>query len=972
MRKLPTGTVTLLFTDIEGSTRLLQHLGERYALVLKEHRRLLRTAFEQWNGYEVDTQGDAFFVVFERAADAVSAAIAVQQALFNAQWSDEVAVRVRIGLHTGEPQPAEEGYIGLDVHRAARIMCAAHGGQVLLSQETLDLVAHDLTDGVSVRDLGAYHLKDIGGLSQLFQLVIPGLPANFPPLSAENSHRPLRNVPSPSTSFVGREQETAAITALLRRADVRLLTLIGAAGVGKTRLALQAAAQLTAHDLFMDGVSFVALDQVSDAGGVVTALTQALNIQEESGSSLFEQVKTALCERSLLLILDNFEQVVAARLIITDLLAACPKLKLLVTSRAMLHVQAEHIFEVSPLALPNPAALPDLETLSHYAAIALFVQRAQAVQPDFRLTIANAPTIAKICIRLDGIPLAIELAAARIRRFPPQSLLKQMEQGLAVLAGGAHDMPTRQQTLHGAIAWSYNLLSSEEQRVFRRIAVFVNGATGEAAGSVCTAAGALEGSVLEALETLVDKSMLQRQDDAGSAGGIRFWLLQTLREYGLECLADAGEMEATRAAHAAYYLSWVEQAVPLLSGAEQADWLDRLGREYENVRAALEWLLAGTHATHATHGTQVETVRAEQTLRLCIALAGFWEIRGYFSEGLAFLERALAASDGVSPAIRAQALYDAGFLALMLDDNERAGGFLRESQVLFRASGDKASMANILRMQGNLARVKNSYKLARRLLEEALALYREQGDRRKMASTREDLAQIALVQSDFSKARKLLEENLTRYKALGEQYYTAHSLYLLACAHFLSRDDRARAQKLAEESLALFKEVGNRRLIAHVLSLLGQIALVANEDDRARSLLEESQATFKTVEDRFGAAETHIALARLTASQGNEEAARVLYQTSWKLLGTSGAKELNAACLEGFGEVLLATDAAEQAVRLWALAASVRAAIVAPMPPVYRASYVQAVATARQHLGEEAFQSAWAQGRELPLEQVQF
>jgi tetratricopeptide (TPR) repeat protein len=537
-----------------------------------------------------------------------------------------------------------------------------------------------------------------------------------------------------------------------------------------------------------------------------------------------------------------------------------------------------------------------------------------------------------------------------------------MEQGLAVLAGGAHDMPTRQQTLRGAIAWSYNLLSSEEQCVFRRLAVCVNGATGEAAGSVCTAAGALEGSVLEALEALVDKSMLQRQDDAGN---VRFWLLQTLREYGLECLADAGETEATRTAHAAYYLSWVEQAVPLLSGAEQADWLDRLGREYENVRAALEWLLAGTHHT------EVETERAEQALRLCIALAGFWEIRGYFSEGLAFLERALAASDEVSAAIRAQALYDAGFLALILDDNERAGGFLRASQMLFRESGDKASMANILRMQGNLARAKNSYKLARRLLEEALALYREQGDRRKMASTRADLAQIALVQSDFSRARKLLEENLTRYKALHEQYYTAHSLYLLACTHFLSRDDRAQAQALAEESLALFKEVGNRRLIAHVLSLLGQIALTAHEDAKARSLLEESQATFKTVEDRFGAAETHIALARLAASQGDEEAARALYETSWELLSTSGAKELNAACLEGFGEVLLSEGAAEHAVRLWAIAASVRAAIVAPMPPVYRASYVQSVATARQWLGEEAFQSAWAQGREMPLEQVQ-
>lgn len=957
MRQLPTGTVTLLFTDIEGSTRLLQRLGERYASVLKKCRHLLRMAFQQGNGYEVDTQGDAFFVVFERAADAVAAALIAQRALFSARWPDETHVRVRMGMHTGEPQPAEEGYIGLDVHCAARIMSAAHGGQVLLSQATHDLVAHELSDGVSLRDLGEYRLKDIAGLNRLFQLVVPDLPADFPPPSTASSKRPLHNIPSPSTSFIGREQEVSAACNLLRRAEVRLLTLIGTAGVGKTRLALQAAAALA--EQFTDGVSFVALDQVSNADGVVPAIAQALTIQEEKGHSLVEQLKMGLREQSFLLVLDNFEQVMPARLVVAELVAGCPKLKVLVTSRVMLHLQAEHLFEVPPLPLPEPDQRRDVSALSHYASIALFVQRAQAVQPDFHLTPANAAAVAEICVRLDGIPLAIELAAARTRHLPPHALLVQLAQGVAVLQGRAQDVPARQQTLRGAIAWSYDLLGTAEQRVFRRLAVCSNGATLEAAEQVCTAAGAIDGGVPEVLEALVDNSMLQRQEREGE---VRFWLLQTLREYGLERLAGAGEQEATQAAHAAYYLSWTEQAAPLLLGAEQAHWLDRLDREYENVRAALEWML---------EGAQVETGRAEQALRLCVALMVFWEIRGYASEGLAFLERALRGDHGIAPVVRAQALHDAGFLALMQDDNARAEAFLRESQLLFRESGDRAGMANILRLQGNLAMVKNSYKVARRLLEEALAIYRERGDTPRMASTRYALAQVAIAQCDYARAHALLEEDLAFFRARGEQYNAAYPLYSLAHALFLARDDRAEAKALAEESLGLFRAVGNRRLVAYVLSLKGQMLLVEREHDRARSMLEESLAIFKAVGDRSGTAEALIALARLAAYRGENEAALACYAESWGLLQAIGARELGAACLEGYGEVAVAQGEPGWAAQLWGTAATVRAAIVAPMPPIYRAGYTRAVTTAREQLGEEAFQAAWAEGRAIPLEQVE-
>ena len=953
MPRLPTGSITLLFTDIEGSTRLLQQLGKRYAAVFRDCRRLLRSAFQQGDGFEVDTQGDSFFVVFERAVDAVRAAANAQRALFSAQWPEEAVVRVRMGMHTGEPQPTDEGYIGLDVHCAARIMSVAHGGQVLLSRTTCDLVTADLPEGVQLRDLGDYRLKDIAGPNQLFQLVIPEIPADFPPLSASSIRRPLQNLPSPATSFIGREAEVAAVSDLLCRADVRMVTLMGTAGVGKTRLALQVATQLS--PLFNDGVCFVPLDQAGNADALQQALAQALNIQEEKEHPLFEQVKDALRDQTLLLVLDNFEQVLPASREVAALLAACPKLKSLVTSRAMLHIQAEHLFEVLPLPLLDPLRLPALAVLSYNAAITLFVQRAQAVQPDFQLTSANAPTIANICARLDGIPLALELAAARVRHFAPQVLLAHLERGSAILQRKAHDVPARQHTLRGAIAWSYDLLEPVEQRVFRRLAVCVNGATPEAAERICSEAEAEDVSAV--LEALVDKSMLLRQGRGTHQQ--RYGQLRTLREYGLEQLIASGELEPTRVVHASYYLSWAEQAAPLLSGAEQVSWLDCLEQEYENVRSALEWFLE-------------DGVRqAEQALRLCIALLGFWEIREYIGEGLAFLERALSERQGVPPSMQAQALHGAAFLALMQDDRARAEELLRECQSLFRASGDRAGMANILRLQGNLALVTNSYKLAHRLLNEALAIYLEEGDTARIPATREALAQIAIAQGEYATAQSLLNKDIAAFQARGDQYRVAYPLYLLARMLFLSQLDHTGARAMAEESLSLFRAVGNKRLIAYTCSLLGQMSLTEkHEGSSITPMVEESIATLKSVGDRSGAAEALIALARIKASSRENEAAKRCYEESWQLLKVPAAKELQAACLEGYGEILVVLGMPEVAVTLWGTAATVRAAIIAPLPLVYQASYHRAVALAREYLGEKEFLDAWTIGHTLPLEQV--
>jgi class 3 adenylate cyclase len=412
MHELPTGTLSLLFTDIEGSTHLLQQLGERYAEMLAECRQLLRTVFHQWHGHEVDTQGDAFFVAFARATDAVSGAVAAQRALATHDWPDGVAMRVRMGLHTGEPTLSSEGYTGLDVHLAASIMSAGRGGQVLLSHTTRDLVEQTLPQGVSLLDLGTHRLKDLQQPGQLYQLVIAGLPADFPPLKTLDSSP--NNLPLQPTPFIGREKEVNAVQQLLLREDLRLLTLTGPGGVGKTRLGLQVAAELSEH--FADGIWFVSLVPLTDPDLVIPALIQTLGLQEARDQSPLEHLKDALHEKKMLLVLDNFEHVVRAAKQVADLLTVCPRLKILVTSREVLHVRAEHEFPVSTLALPDPEHLSGLMALSQYEAVALFIERAQAVKPDFQMTDVNAPAVAEICARLDGLPLAIELAAARSKR----------------------------------------------------------------------------------------------------------------------------------------------------------------------------------------------------------------------------------------------------------------------------------------------------------------------------------------------------------------------------------------------------------------------------------------------------------------------------------------------------------------------------------------------------------------------------
>jgi len=798
---------------------------------------------------------------------------------------------------------------------------------------------------------------------QAHQASITPLPTNVivPQQLASPASVPKHNLPLQLTSFVGREQDTAAIVKLLRRPEVHLLTLTGPAGVGKTRLALAVTMEMCEH--FADGTCFVPLAPVDDPDLVGSAIAQTLGISEVGALPIFERIKASLRNKHFLLLLDNFEQVVSAAPQVMDLLMVCPQLKVLVTSRQVLHLQAEHLFSVPPLALPDLDHLPEREELAQYAAVSLFLQRAQALLPDFQLTEANARTIAEICVHLDGLPLAIELAAARVRLLPPQALLARLSQRLAVLTGGAQDAPARQQTLRDTIAWSYDLLTAQEQRLFRCLSVFVGGFTLEEAEAVSklsneTEPGAV--STLEVVEALLDKSLLLQGEQEGKEP--RLLMLETIREFGLVCLRESGELEAASRPHAAYYLSLAEKAEPNLLGTEQGRWLDRLEQEHENLRTALGWLM---------ERAQTEVDQAELALRMFGALESFWTACGHWSEGRMFMERALTISNGVVISARAKALKVAAYL-LDYTENEidRQEILLRESLVLYRELEDPRGVVDTLGHLVKVAREKGNFAAARSLEEEALALSQRSDYKVAIARSLQGLGILLKDQGEYVKAYALLEESLNLYRELGNKYGTAITLFRLAQVLFLSLGDLTTIHALLEESLTLFRELNVKMGIDYSYWLLGEVALQEGDVALARSLFEESMLINRQSGERVNIAESLSDLAKVAARENDYAAARALYEESLAIAREIGSKWRIAPYLEGLASVLATQKEFARGAQLWGAAEAIRAAFGTPLPPVERAAYERAVAATHSHLGEKTFAAAWSEGRMMSREQI--
>ena len=596
--ELPRGTVTFLFTDVEGSTRLLNQLGDAYTRLLLDHRAILRTSFERWRGVEVDTQGDSFFVAFTRTSDAVACAFDGQRALEAHDWPDGTRVRVRMAIHTGVAEVAGSGYVGIEVHRAARVMSAGHGGQILLSASASAMAQDQLPEGANLVDLGEYRLRDLDDTERLFQLAHPDLVADFPPLRTLD-YRPS-NLPMPASAFVGREQQLEEIGGLLTADAARLITLTGPGGAGKTRLALRAAA---AHlERVLDGVFFVDLAAVTEVESALAAIGQVIGVTQTRKQPLLETLKIRLRHEPVLLLLDNFEQVTRAAGAMAELLEACPRLKLLVTSREALHIRGEHLVPVPPLSLPAIASRRSASEFGRFEAIQLFAERARAVRPDFSLTDDNSAAVVEICRRLDGLPLAIELATARINLFSPEALRDRLASRLATLDSGARDLPARQQTLRATIDWSYQLLEPGEQRLFELLSVFA-GIGIEAVERVVDDVG-LPGETgsapLTALASLLDKSLLRPSDRHDGIEDVA--MLETIREYAAERLAERPELgQAARRAHAGYFTLLAQRRLVDATGQHGESAVATMAAEIENTRIAWRYWVASRDLEQLDH-----------------------------------------------------------------------------------------------------------------------------------------------------------------------------------------------------------------------------------------------------------------------------------------------------------------------------------------------------------------------------------
>src|SRR5579884_1835587 len=775
---------------------------------------------------------------------------------------------------------------------------------------------------------------------------------------------PPSPLPMPLTRLLGRSAERAQVVALLRRSEVRLLTLTGPGGVGKTHLALEAT-----HDLvpdFADGVYFVPLAAISEPDFVLPAIAQALGLREADTRSPLEVLQAALANRSLLLLLDNFEQVLAAAPPLADLLAVCPQVKLLVTSRAPLRLQGEHVLAVFPLALPDLAQLPTREALLQYGACALFVERVQAIQPMFQLTEATVRPIAEICLHLDGLPLAIELAAARTRLLSPQALLARLSHRLDVLTGGARNAPDRQQTMRATIAWSYQLLAPEQQQLFRWLAVFAGGCDLPAVEAIAKPAGLAASSILDGVSVLLENHLLRQVEQAD--GEPRLQLLETIREYGLECLESTGELEVARAAHAEYYLMLAEETTPQLRGVEQTRRVAQLECERENLRAALGFLLG---RAHAQAGLQEHPGYVERALRMCVALNWFWHERGYGREGLLFLMQALAERTGVGAALQARALDAAANLAYLYARNMQMERMAEESLVLYQQLDDPVGIADSLLQLGAIARIRSQFGSAHAWLEEAATRFQELGNSWRQGQCYTEWARVATEQGQYELARALLEKSLLLYQALGDVQRLGWVRYLLARLLFVSQQDQAFARHLTEQSLAHFREQDNIFYSAYPLGLLGLIHLEQGELEAARPLLEESLAISKKTGVETDAVYPALGLVRLLDLQGDAAAARHLCQEVLTLLFEFNVyKEYVAASLEGLAFVEARQGALPQAVQLWGAAHALREAIDAPMYPVYRGGYEHALTQAHAQLGEQTFRTAWTEGRLMTPEQA--
>jgi predicted ATPase/class 3 adenylate cyclase len=981
-----TSILTFLFTDIEGSTQLWENHPEAMKLALARHDAILRGAIESHKGKVFKTLGDAFYSVFPNARNALKAALAAQRALHAEAWGETV-IKVRMALHTGAVEARDGDYFGQPLNRVARLMSAGHGGQVLLSTAFAELVRPNLPPDAELRDMGERRLKDLARAEHIYQLLAPGLPADFPALKTLETIR--TNLPAQLTSFIGREKEIAAVKQLLApisRRDVstgdgpgvmragegaRLVTLTGSGGAGKTRLSLQVAADLL--DSFPGGIWFIELAPLSDPALIPQTVAAALGLHDESGRPLLDMLTDYLRAKTTLLVLDNCEHVIAAAAQFAEnMLQGCPNLRLLVSSREALGISGEAAYRVPSLSIPNPRIAQPVADLATLESVRLFVERAQAVSAGFALSQDNAHAIAQVCARLDGIPLAIELAAARVKLLKVEQIAERLDDRFRLLTGGSRTALPRQQTLRAMIDWSYDLLSEPERALLRRLSVFSGGWTLEAAETVCQGPSIDDYNVLDPLAQLVNKSLVVVDADEGVE--TRYRLLETVRQYAREKLIEASEGMAVRDLHLQYFLGLAERAEPELIGSNMPEWLNRLEVEHDNFRAALEWSLK--------QNPQVG-------LQLAGTLYWFWQQMMYHDEGIEWLKKLLATegSQFIHLAIKAKALNAAGWLiaALMakvgIQDDAKlalALALSNESLALFKQLGDKQGMAFALRSLLTVYGYSQApnYEVCHALANESLALFRELGNKYGIAEMTGFLAGLALLQGNLDQAEALYDEALLIKKELRNLGDVAWDLSMLArvAAH---RGNHERTKALFEESYSIYRELGtkNKRYkwwAINPANCLAECMLLESAYERAVALAEESLALCREI----GSAEDSdsfwplLLLGNALLGLGNYQQATELLEEGLGLCQTMGYQRGIADVLQTLAGVAAAQNQPERAARLFGAADAIFETIQVQPVPYQRVQRERDIAIISAQLDEAAFAAAQAKGRAMSMDEA--
>lgn len=942
----PSGTVTFLFTDIEGSTRLWQELPEGMSVSNARHDAILRAAINANNGFIFETIGDSFHVAFHNALDALCAALSAQRDLQAEPWGETGAIRVRMGLYTGAAEFSGDGSNKYDYHAsyatiaaAARVMSVAHGGQVLISQTTHDLLQNNLPGNVTLRDMGEHRLKDLRSPLHLYQLAAPDLPQEFPAITSFNALP--NNLPVQLTRFIGREKELAEVERLL--AGTRLLTLTGSGGTGKTRLSLQAAAGGLEH--FPQGVWLVELASVMDPQIVVQIVANVLAVRETSGRTLQDALVDYLRYKTLLLVLDNCEHLIeACAQLANNLLHACPDLKILASSREALGIAGEATFLVPSLSLPpalkTPGSIP-LPDLQQSEAVRLFVERAQAVSPAFRLEADNAPAVAHICRRLDGIPLAIELAAARVKMLAPTQIAARLDDSFRLLTGGSRTALPRQQTLKALIDWSWMLLSDSEKKLLRRLSVFAGSFNLEAVESVCAdldpvPAGALplsQDEILDLLEGLVNKSLVQAEEQGSEA---RYRLLLTIREYATDQLQLSSEAAGVRNRHLVFFARLAEDAEPHLMKAEMLDWIDQLERDADNLRAALEWGLAGCHPA---------------ALSLAKGLIHYWSQCGLDSEGWRWLERAIACS--------LPALLEADETAASQAALQRQAATQRQATQAYLLAGSSICVVNL----GNI-------ELAVQNGEEAERLARACGDHLALCNALvfKALAMSFLLEH-LQQAETAAQDSIALARQLGNIWLQCIALSVLTGIG-AQKGDLEAALGYQQEHARLARRLGNPWAIA--MSIYGLMVVGGEGGNLAdiRRQMEEGIQLFTRLKNYVFIAALRSQLAHILRRLGEIDEAQAIYMETlpmWLELGNHAAVAHQLECLAALAG---ARHQSERAARLLGAAHDLRARLHSEMAPEERPDYEATLTGIRLSLDQAALDDAWSSGEVLSMEQA--